>query len=522
VAEVPDDIHAAREQIQSLCDDGRPAEALAYAQGLTGHRFNTDQLLAIAEIDAGELLSDRDLVARGVSRLEALEEDLGRPAFAYNRANGLLVMWEIAVSQFGIGRALAAYRVDLQQARDLYDAVGGDPDADLETRCQALVNLGNSMDGAGRHIDAIHSYNAALELDPEFAMAHGNRGLTYLHRAGMDETHRHALACEAVASLDFALAKPDDVLARGGPSALESFRSRRDLIKGTPTHTHTQDPLADPYLQWCLGHELFLHSSHPCITPSTKVLDSLSLSGMVVGVDDESQQRLRTLQDAINALLRDYIAVRYLAWTCLEPASPARQHAAKLSTHASFYDTLTYGRWGVATGLSVATLAAATNLLDKVASVAHLYLGTGRNPAHVYFRGFYLKPAKRKQPAQPDPAIASELDQHNLGLLALCDLAGELERPTDLNELLARRHAATHRAVVAHDMLLDEIDDDGWLDRIEARDLRMAVMEQLVRARAALLYVADMINGRERRQEPEGPIITMPSWPAQPEDPENL
>lgn len=66
-------------------------------------------------------------------------------------------------------------------------------------------------------------------------------------------------------------------------------------------------------------------------------------------------------------------------------------------------------------------------------------------------------------------------------------------------------------------MLLKEVDDQGWLDRMEAGDLRNALMEQLARARAALLYLADLINQRELRHEPEGPIVTMPSWPAEPE-----
>jgi hypothetical protein len=249
-------------------------------------------------------------------------------------------------------------------------------------------------------------------------------------------------------------------------------------------------------------------------------LDSLNLGEMIVAMDDAAQERLRTLQDAANALLRDYITVRYMAWTVLESGSPLRRHAAAVSARASFYDTPTYARWGVGTGIAVASLAESTNLLDKIASLVHLYLATGRDPNHVYFRGFYLRPGKKSQPAQTDPAIAVELDEPNLGLLALCDLADELERPTPLGELIRRRHAATHRGIVVHHMFLEEVDDRGWLDRVEASDLRAAVMEQLTRARAALLYLMDLINLRERRDRPEGLIVPMPSWPAQPEHPD--
>ena len=66
-------------------------------------------------------------------------------------------------------------------------------------------------------------------------------------------------------------------------------------------------------------------------------------------------------------------------------------------------------------------------------------------------------------------------------------------------------------------MLLGEVEDQGWVERVEASELREAVLEQLARGRAALLYLADMINQRELRSKPDGPVVTMPSWPAVPE-----
>jgi hypothetical protein len=66
-------------------------------------------------------------------------------------------------------------------------------------------------------------------------------------------------------------------------------------------------------------------------------------------------------------------------------------------------------------------------------------------------------------------------------------------------------------------MLLEDVDDGGWLDRGDSADLVVALMDQLRRARAALFYFRDLVDDRERRNEPEGPIVTMPSWPAEPE-----
>lgn len=171
-------------------------------------------------------------------------------------------------------------------------------------RCQALVNLGNSFDNCGRHADALVAYGQALAILPAFTMALGNRGTTLLHRAALEDVHQHALVSEAVAALDAALADPDDVVAHGGPAALASFQAERARIPGTPTHDHDHDPLADAYLEWCRRRRLFLHPSQRCITKKTQVLDRLPLGGMTVGVDERSQQRLKTLQDSLNSLRR--------------------------------------------------------------------------------------------------------------------------------------------------------------------------------------------------------------------------
>ena len=44
-------------------------------------------------------------------------------------------------------------------------------------RCQILTNLGNQFNQVGRFIEAIELWDSALEILPNFAMAHGNRGL---------------------------------------------------------------------------------------------------------------------------------------------------------------------------------------------------------------------------------------------------------------------------------------------------------------------------------------------------------
>ena len=389
----PPDVSDARRQTLALLDAGRPEEALRAAEQLPAEDPNVAQVLAFAEIEGGEQLADPDIVRRGVGRLAGLEERVG-VSMAYNRANGHFALWTLAVRHGGVARAHTEHRTDLHAARDAYAIAGADEDLDEQMRCQALVNLGNSFDNCGRHADALVAYGQALTIRSGFTMALGNRGTTLLHRAKQENVHQHALVSEAVAALDAALANPDDVLTHGGPAALASFQAERARI----THDHDQEPLADPYLEWCRRRGLFLHPSPRCITRETHVLDRLPLGGMTVKVDERSQQRLKTLRDSLNSLLQDYLAVRYLAWSVLEPETPLREHAAVVSAHASFYDSLTYARWGVGTGLRVAAVAAAMNLLDKTAGVAHQY------PAHRAAAQTGLLPSLRPAADQEAPA----------------------------------------------------------------------------------------------------------------------
>lgn len=499
-----------------LIDSGEIQAAVDLVRGLPVEDPNLAQVRGIILIEAGGLRRESGMISEGIEVLvEAFEAPTGISA-AYNRANGHLALWEIAVEKLGVGQAHALHRTELHIARELFELAGnGDDGSDTTTRAQAWVNLGNSFASCGRHVEAVAAYDSALELVPRLAMALGRRGVTFLHRAALETTHRPALVCEAVADLDAALADPEGIVRQGGPGALARFKAKRSLISGTPTHEHDSQALSDPHLEWCRSNNLLLHPSPRCVSGETKILDRLPLEKMIVKGSEKSRHIL--LRDSLNSLLQDYVSARYLVWCVIEPDTDLRRHAASLGPHMTFGDTLTHARWGIGTGLRVAALASATNLLDKIAGVAHQYLQTGKQPRQAYIRNFGLL-VQRDRPDRIDPVIGTELDEGNRGLLALCDLAGEIGRPTPLNELLQRRHAATHRTVAVHDLPFDEdAEPNEWLDRVEADALANALRDQLARSRAALIYLADTINYRDQRLFPPGPIPTLPMFPAQPE-----
>ena len=494
------DSAAAGRRIRELLDRNEPAEAIAFAESCEGPKQVTDQLRALAYTHAGSMLQDRQ-------RLESATE-LWRSAgaethnhIAYNLANAELDLWHLLVRERGYVPALQDDRAHLRDARELLRRAGHDDTLPPHVRIQALTNLGNSYDSEGRDIDAIAAYDEVLTLDPTFGMALGNKGTALLYVAPYAGKHHPTVTAEAVHALDAALADAARIIEFGGTKALEHFRERRERINVGPdfaAHHREHPKWADPYLRWCAAHGLFLHVSLACLSEDREALDPLFFRSVTVGLGDAEQRRAHDLIDAFNALKQDFIAARYLLWLADGADSPIRAHAAETSARTGYLDTLRYARWGTRTGLAIQAFAAASNLLDKVASAVHLYYRTSRKSRTVYFRYLWHPRPQRNQPDVMDPELVDAAPTR--GLRALCDLSCDLETDTQLNALVDRRHTATHRFLTVHRLpgTADEPAGD-WLEHVDWGDLVTGAVTLLAAARSALIYLARMIDIEERR-----------------------
>jgi tetratricopeptide (TPR) repeat protein len=425
------------------------------------------------------------------------------------------------VDNHGYVAALQDHREHLRNARDHYRRAGTDESVPVETRVQALTNLGNSYDGEGRDIEAIEAYDKALALNPSFGMALGNKGMALGYIAPFAGKHHPTVSAEAVSALDAALRDEIGILEFSGTRALDRFRERRAAIKVKPgfVHERREPPeWRDPHLQWCAERGLFLHVSLACLSESYEELDALYFSGIMVGFDEDEQRRANDLLDAFNALKQDYIAARYLAWLADGEGSPIREHAATIAARGGYLDTLRGARWGPRTGLATQAFAAASNLLDKVAGTVHIYYRTARKSQGMYFRYLWHPQHPDNKPDVMDAVLVDAAPTR--GLRALCDLSCELETATPLNELMERRHAATHRFVVAHRLPGDPNEPVGdWLDHVEWEDLTTGTVTLLGTARSALIYLARMIDIEEQRRAKQRADAAAPTgkpWRASP------
>lgn len=511
-------LQAAHAAATELLNSGDAAGAVALAEdciAARGQEFNVSQLRAAMYTDGGQRLGRSDLVKRGAELWRQLEPEK-RPNIAYNLANAELAIYELTVRSGKLSVAWQETREHLRAARALFEQVGANGAASPELRMQALSNAGNAYDIVGRYLDALTSYDRALAIDPDFVMALGNRGVALEHAARLMRGHAPTVLRQAAENLDAALAHRDSVIRFGGPAALTDFQRVRGRIRAENSEAPTTQPRlrwSDPYLEWCRRHELFLHVSHACLREDTERLDPLYFRKVVRGLTDTEGQRVNHLVDGFDALKQDFVAARYLTWLATDRSSPIRDHSEALSERVTFLDSLTYARWGVRTGLAIQSLAAATNVLDKVASFVHLYLNTARRVRGVYFDSLWREKGKSM-----DAELATCLDQPNIGLLALCDLSCEVGSETSLGRRVLLRHTATHRFLVAHTEIVPASDE--WFDRLRWSELVRDIISQLGVARASLIYLARLIDVREHRQgvSKRDGRETIPAMPIPPVD----
>ena len=190
---------AAHRRVDNLLAEGHGQQAIDLARSVVaagGWIWARDELLGIALIDGGQQLGATELVADGVLTLRDAFADPG-PHTAYNIANGENALWEIPLRAHGVAVAMVSSRDHLHAARRTFETVGALSDADPALRVQALVNAANSYDNLGRDLDALALWDRALEIDPSFAMAHGNRGIALAHTTQSAGEHQPRVASQA-------------------------------------------------------------------------------------------------------------------------------------------------------------------------------------------------------------------------------------------------------------------------------------------------------------------------------------
>jgi tetratricopeptide (TPR) repeat protein len=420
-----------------------------------------------------------------------------------------------------------------QQIVHLRRALGSNGFKELHQlrQCQILTNLGNLLNTAGRFVEAIEYWDAALAIVPSFRMAQGNRGygLTFYARALYDEGHRPVFLRHAYVSLRTALSTdPDDlygvdVWARDAFSkevvCLESTLVPEYLSRGTSME---EFPLGDSrdeieYGRWCLSNRLFLNPLNDLGPYSIAANDVLTTPSIVVKLGQGMH-----FQGFYNQLKQEYASARYLFYEGTTSTTPHFSDKEVL-----LYNTLDYPSYSLAVEKVKMAFRMSYSLLDKVAFFLNDYLVLSIPERKVNFRSFWYDKQERKRGLLPEFDACDNWPLRGLFWLSkdLFEDAPEFREclEPDAQELDTLRNHAEHKYLKLHDELWFGPTDEGVAFGGRADKLAFSVYRThftakatrlMKMARAALIYLSLSIHAEEKKREQvrpkKGLILPMP------------
>jgi hypothetical protein len=254
---------------------------------------------------------------------------------------------------------------------------------DAMRRCQILTNRANQLNVMGRFIDAVESWDAALQIKPKFAMALANRGFGLKHYAGLLEDDRErailllhgydglVAACSPGAVYD---SENSDKLIGQFSEAAWSFAAAGDLDSIREIQDLFPPPMGRSkaerrYRQWCLEKRLFLSPLNDLGPDARAACDDLVLPTISEGLDD----RPGTVSPPpvfafFNQMKQEYASARF---TLYEGLHATTVHFSDRGVR--LFDTLDYPMHSLATERVRMAYRIAYSLLDKVAFLVDHY-----------------------------------------------------------------------------------------------------------------------------------------------------
>jgi len=201
-----------------------------------------------------------------------------------------------------------------------------------------------------------------------------------------------------------------------------------------------------------------------------------------------------------NVLKSDYLAARYLAFIALDEDLPES---------GRYIDSLDYASYGIGSSMLSLAQRASLDLLDKVAVAASEYLGLQGSPSKVYFHKRWFERRRFGDPFIWQPQVEEEILAGNLALVALSEVACDIEQGGFLHDKRAMRHSSTHRFTVLHDLGDGPWSESRSVDHYPQAHFIAQLLETLQLARAVLFYFAQLVEVHERRTFSDTPAVPL-------------
>lgn len=489
-----------------LLDDGKYKEALALAESLSIPAFR-----AAIFIDGGFALGKSGKVREGTEIFEKLlesdqpEQHFSKSSLLYNAANGRSSLYTLRRQRRTT--VIPTNDFDLRIAKKHYrDAIFALDEKSGSFVSQVWTNYGNCLSQFGRYIEAIESYEKALDADPAHGMAAGNLGIELEHASRIIGRHRHEYIALAHDYLTRALGSGMH-LNSGSPGAPQYFRSalerlqhfinahREPILPPQPAEAVARSHSQKDYIQFCIKNGLFLNSWVGNKELSPGITDDVYFGPIVTPVGDD--YLVPELLRILNEIKESFTTARYLCYL----SQKQNNVLDAMSKMTLYYGTDTFAIHGLYTGLCKAAYARAFDVLDKVARIVNVYFKIGKREDS-FWEVFAEKQSLGEAHTIRFVARPAICKTENLGLYALADLCidyFESER-ADLKTQDMRRNRITHDylnvKLHATDAELKET------DTVDLDDLQDQTRNVLHLAKGAILYAVSAINMAERQNEP--------------------
>jgi len=391
--------------------------------------------------------------------------------------------------------------------------------------CQMNTNLGNLLNHCGRVVEAIAAWDRALNIDPGFAMALGNRGYG-LHCFAIlshDPGHQECLLREAHRSLVTSLVPGPQSLH---PQALSTFEElKRDIESQVPEeilngsipdrdYTAGWTEQEREYRNWCLRHRLFLNDLNDIDLGPIGAADVLTLPSMTTGLNDPQPSEI----GFFNQMKQEYASARFFFF------EGTRGEEAHFSDRdVTLINTLDYPVYGLAVERVKLAFRSSYSLFDKIAFFLNHYLGLLIPEKKVSFRSLWYKKGR------PENGLREELgDPLNLGLKGLFWVSKDLHVKDpifaaaiepDAQLVATVRNHLEHKYLKVHEWAVPDpkqgmhVGFEALAYSLTRRDLETKTLRLLKLSRSALIYLVQAVLAEEqRRHSPDDDKIAGPMF----------
>ncbi|MHA7681880.1 LA2681 family HEPN domain-containing protein [Cupriavidus sp. PET2-C1] len=394
-------------------------------------------------------------------------------------------------------------------------------------RCQILTNLANQLDTAGRFIESRALWSEALQEQPTFWMARGNRGRGLMHYAHAlyDPGHAAVFALAAHKDLADAIQHIDEHPEFGDPGlrayfadAASAIGRHFDLPKIAADYRPEQFTLPEggeerAYRRWCLQETLFLNPLNDLGPQPIAARDVLTLPDFVTSLGEPP-----VLVGFFNQLKQEFVSARWLYFDGINA------NALHLSDReVLLYNTLDYPALGLDVEKVKIAFRMSYSLLDKIAYFLNRYLKLGIPEKRISFRHVWRE--KENGPVRPEFLSSENWPFRGLYWLSkdLFEKGFKNMTEPDARELHELRNHLEHKYVKVHAMMTPspppegsatDLFFDSFAHSVSRDDLERRTLRILKLARSALIYLSLGMHKEEGRRrtssDPDSILAPMP------------